>query len=352
MNSEINDKRDMKEFKKISFSGFKRTDVTKELLKSFLNSKIEHACYWSSELICSGHYIDLWHVIILFVSKYIHLGNPKLIPYIDLRVNNFKDILKNGYVGSEIKMRNNPKIRKLFAEIIVLIVQSNRKHGFETIKLEKNESFDITLMGEKFKAPNTNFAQVAFKTDDPKEIFVAINELSYHLSSKSLNNIQSCYWIEWIIEYEVQCKKNKKKCLCERRDKIPVDSKEQMHIIWIIWDILFFYSGKKNDFIKRIMNNLLNLFCLRFTYGMIKKRKFILYYAVSLITEQVHTNIELLKDKTVLEKITGQIDNIYKQIKKNEQAPNTDYLFNNQIAKSNVDKTIEKLDIMNNIFEI
>lgn len=351
MNNEINDKRDIKEFKKISFSGFKRTDVTKELLNSILNSKLEPACYWSSELICSGHFLDLWHVIILFSTKYIHLGNPKLIPYIDLRINSFKEVLKNGYIGNEIKMRNNPKIRKLFAEIMVIITQSNRKHSFESIKLDKNESFDMTLMSEKFKAPNTKYADVVFKKEDPKEIFIAINELSYHLSPKSKNNIQSCYWIEWIIEYEVRCKKNKIKCLCERRDKIPVDSKEQMHIIWIIWDLLFHYSQNKNDFVKRVMNNLLNLFCLRFTYGMIKKRKFILYYAVSLITEQVNSNIELLNDKSLLEKITSKIDNIYKQIKKNEQAPNTDYLFNNELAKSNVDKTIEKLDIMNNIFD-
>ena len=49
----------------------------------------------------------------------------------------------------------------------------------------------------------------------------------------------------------------------------------------------------------------------------------------------------------MVDKITKNINLIYKQIKKNEESLKIDYLFHN--VKTNVEKTMEKFDLLDSI---
>ena len=344
---EINDVREQKDFKGITFSEFKKTDVKKELINNLYNAKIESACYWSAELICAGHYGELWDTIIGFYTKHIHIGNPKLISYLELRMNHFKEIIANGYRDQELRLRNNEKLRKLFCEVMCVLCEARKKHCYTEVKVKKAE-FDLTQMTDRFKAPNVRYAEDIFMKDDPKELFIAANEFAYNISEEGKNSVGACYWMEWIIEFETICKQKKEKFKCERRTFAQVEPKFQMDIIWIIWDIFLEEASKRSNLVQRIVNSALNIFCLKYTSGCHKKRRLLMYFVIEVFTEPYSLDEEIVKDKNKIMVITQNINKIYKQIKKNEHSPGTDYLYHNLNA-TNLEKTIAKLETMNSL---
>jgi hypothetical protein len=345
--NEINDVRQEKDFKGITFSEFKKCDVKKEIVKNLYNAKIEPACYWCAEMICAGHYSDLWDCIIGFYTKHIHIGNPKLITYLELRINNFKEIVSNGYVNQELRLRNNERMRKLFCEVMCVLCEARKKHCYSEVKVKK-EDFDLTQMTERFKAPNITFAEQNFLKEDPKELFIAANEFAFNISEQGKNSVSACYWMEWIIEFETICKQKKEKFKCERREFAKVESKCQMDIIWLVWDIFLSEAKKRSTLVQRIVNSALNIFCLRYRSGCHKKRRLLMYFVIEVFTEPYSIEEEIVKDKNKITVITQNINKIYKQIKKNERSPGTDYLYQN-LKQSNLEKTIAKLETMNSL---
>jgi hypothetical protein len=344
----INDIRSPQYFKHFSFSNFKKSEVKSQLIYNLIKSKIEPACYWCAELICAGHFYDIWDIFFYFICKHIHIANPKIIIYIQKRFQIFNNIINLQHHFNILQLRNNHNIRILFAEIISILSLSNQKNSFESIKINKIDEFDMTKMTERFKAPSTKYIDDIFYPKDSKELIIPMNELSFNISKDGNNTHMACYWIEWIIEFDALCKKRKKKCFCENRN-YNIDHKLKGDIIWVVWDIILHHSNKSNNtFIITTINSLLNLFCINYTTAISKKRKYFFYFAISLLLDSFIIDQQILTNKDVIQKAMNNIDFIYNQIKQNEQTPNTDYLFHNLDEKhSSFEKTIEKIEMIN-----
>ena len=347
--TEITDLRPITDFKGTSFSNYKQTDVKRELIQNLIDSKIEPSCYWSAELICSGHFSELWEIVILFYSKYIHVSNPKMSIYIEMRMEQFKCILQQGYADNELELRNNAKIRHLFVELITILCLCKRKHTFQSIVM-KNADYDMVHMTEKMRAPNISFGKSVFMDEDPQELFIAVNELAYNISQQVQDIHLANFWMEWIIEFERRCKRKKEKCECERRHKMHVLPKYQMDIIWIIWDLFLAESKQRTPLMEKIIKSLLTMFCLRYSPGMAKRRKYVLYCVIAIMCEQTLALDDIIKEcqKPVLKNVVERMDIVYKQIKKNELVSKSNYLLHGLEKNANREQSIAKLNILYN----
>ena len=144
-NSKFNDIRMEDGFRGISFSNYKLTEVRKQLIKHINVGKLEESCYWSAEMVASGHYAELWECIFEFIGKYIHNGNPKIPIYLVKRYETFRNIMNQRHYNYVLDLRNNFTIRQIFAEIVTILCLSVKKPAFETVKLLKEEEDDYTL---------------------------------------------------------------------------------------------------------------------------------------------------------------------------------------------------------------
>ena len=93
-----------------------------------------------------------------------------------MRVEQFRDIARKNR-DIELTLRNNLKIRKLFAEVIGVLMTSKNMLFTNRVKLSSTtgDEFDLVHMSNKLKAPEVSYVKDFFKEQDPKELFIAVN---------------------------------------------------------------------------------------------------------------------------------------------------------------------------------
>jgi hypothetical protein len=152
----------------------------------------------------------------------------------------------------------------------------------------------------RLKAPTIEFNK-CFKPNDPKELFIAMNEFAYMLHVKDA--MGACFWIEWLFHFT-----RKKKCLIVPRE---YSSKHMNDSIWMVWDIIL---ETKGVLIEKILKSVVSLFSIAFVPASKERRRFLIYYAVSLCCDTVNMNVEMVAKKIDCEKCLV----MYEDIKKHE----------------------------------
>lgn len=240
-----------------------------------------------------------------------------------MRLEYFKQIAHKN-ASNLLQLRNNETVRKLFSEIMGILCYSKKRNSFDVIKIDKS-ALDIKNISQKLTADATYYANKYFKNKDPKELFISVNEFVYNIQNK--NNINAFYWLEWMLLYESAVKKTKSRTILAKSRDMPVEYKHKQDIIWIVWEIILKESHKKGEGFYKIVQSLLSLYCLKYTTGVKKKRKLLIYNAISVITEIIDSTTKINNTASILENIKDNIDVIYNQIKKNEEKMDIGYLF-------------------------
>lgn len=311
----INDNRKQDKFSKTTFSNYKKTSVMKELINSLIKNNVESSCFWSAECICSGYYVDLWNLIINYTCEYINLANPRLILLINRNLEKFKQIINDeDYI---LNLRNDSNVRILFAEIFILICNSNRKTKYQNLVIKDNE-IELNYVSNKLVAPNTDYVVKYFKLNDPKELYMSLNEFIFQLIERGNFNMV-CYWYEWMVHFNNICIKKKSKIKCVVRDFIPENlEKYNTDGLWIIWEIFFNLAEKKGKGVLTLMENLFSLFTLKYGIKSWVTKRYIIYYAISLCIDKIDFTIQINNDMNNVKKLVNNIHVMYGEIKKNE----------------------------------
>ena len=310
----ISDTRNTDSFKTSTFSNYKLTDVKHRLIHSLQVSDIQASCYWSVELVCSNHFERIWDIILYFYSTYINISNPKGIAYIDNRFKAFKKIYETN--DNPFELRNHQQIRMIFCEIMAMLCLSDKVCVMNYVDVPKDD-YNMTLIHTKYKSNSDDYITPYYREDDPKHMMSFFNEFVFNLEIR--NCFRAYYWLEFILGYEKILLKYREKSLSGVRSLVQLPSSYSKDIIWIVWEIIIKRAEERGAIYKTLATSALSLFSIKYSPSSKQSKKYLVYYAISLLTNNIDMNIPIFNGDMDMEVIMENTNQIYKQLIKIQQ---------------------------------
>ncbi len=255
----IIDNRNMKDLSTITFSGYKKGDVIKQLEDSISRGNLEEACNWFIELHVSGKMNNIWEVIFYEMAKNINVKNPNLMSWAWLKYLKYCIIMKKFNKNYEHESRNNQEARNLFADIITILICSDKSTVFDKLPKVTNKDFLHNNFSKKIKFQSqSSYVEIFNKENDiDKEFIIGLNEIINQIQTGKTEDL--IYWCIWIDKLERFKKKNNATFICPEIEIKDVNKKYHSDWVWSIWYVILLNSKHCNNLNKEI-NALYNIY--------------------------------------------------------------------------------------------
>lgn len=351
----IDDTRNIDDFKKLSFSEYKKNDVFNVLFKSIESKKVENTCNWISECICSGYFEECWNKMLLYSSDVISINNPLLPNYLYkyniLFYNIYNNINKDKDKTDLIDLRNNQIIRNLFFSISVILTLSDKTKRYNKYPKIKQSDFDFNNISLRLSANSNLLPNDFIQFNEPDELKIIMNEIYYNLKNMKSGYEKCIYWILWILEWEKKMKKTNTTWNINSRE-VNVQNKYKNDLIWLIWELILLEVKSKNSKIKTQILSLYELYIYDFKISKKYKRLPYLYQSIVYLTHDISFDKQLLTNNVIYLQTQNNNNKMFETKKIHEKKP----VIQKKIKVKKKDKNNQnndiykhKLDMFNNM---
>lgn len=315
----VEDTRPQQDFRVKTISGYKVTDVQSAFKKSLTESRLEEACHWGIELLCSGYIHKIYNCLFNIFTKNIYTNNPLLAEKLLIRFEFFVNIKNLFSINAKkvnekeilLKLRNVQAIRNHIIELIVILVNSNKG---KSINLPTIKTVSVT---DKMMARDETSIQPFIKYGDSKELQLSGNEFITAL--KRNDSPRALFWLSWISTIEKLTVKQTRQDYKQGYRKIAnVETKYHYDYIWLFWEIILSQVRARDVPVKNQIVSLYRLYIFEYSHAKKAKKMPLITCAIKYLTEIYSVNTPVINNESSLVQACGRVNSLFNEVKKNE----------------------------------